>query len=62
MKQFLLGVAIVTGMSVSAMKPATPGPKPKKHHCTSACTKEKHVYAHGEKGHVCTEACKKAKV
>ena len=33
--------------------------KGKEHVCTAACTKEKHVYAHGEKGHVCTEACKK---
>lgn len=29
------------------------------HKCTKACTKEKHAYAHGEKGHVCGEACKK---
>lgn len=31
----------------------------KEHKCTKACTKEKHVYAHGEKGHVCGDACKK---
>ena len=31
----------------------------KEHKCTAACTKKKHVYAHGEKGHVCTDACKK---
>ena len=33
--------------------------KLKDHVCTKACTKEKHAYAHGEKGHVCTDACKK---
>ncbi|MBA4196357.1 MAG: hypothetical protein C0459_02275 [Chitinophaga sp.] len=33
--------------------------KLKDHKCTAACTKDKHVYAHGEKGHVCTAACKK---
>jgi hypothetical protein len=31
----------------------------KEHKCTKACTKDKHVYAHGEKGHVCGDACKK---
>ena len=31
----------------------------KDHKCTKACTKEKHMYAHGEKGHTCGEACKK---
>ncbi len=31
----------------------------KEHKCTKACTKDKHVYAHGEKGHTCGEACKK---
>ena len=31
----------------------------KEHKCTKACTKEKHIYAHGEKGHTCGEACKK---
>jgi len=31
----------------------------KEHKCTKACTKEKHAYAHGEKGHTCGEACKK---
>ncbi|MCA6454033.1 MAG: hypothetical protein IM582_12715, partial [Chitinophagaceae bacterium] len=25
----------------------------KEHKCTKACTKEKHAYAHGEKGHTC---------
>lgn len=33
--------------------------KMKEHKCTKACTKDKHVYAHGEKGHVCTAACHK---
>jgi photosystem II stability/assembly factor-like uncharacterized protein len=33
--------------------------KKKEHVCTAACTKEKHVYAHGEKGHTCTDACHK---
>lgn len=31
----------------------------KEHVCTKACSKDKCVYAHGEKGHVCTDACKK---
>lgn len=31
----------------------------KEHKCTKACTKDKHAYAHGEKGHVCGDACKK---
>lgn len=31
----------------------------KEHKCTKACTKEKHAYAHGEKGHTCGDACKK---
>ncbi len=33
--------------------------KPKKHVCTSSCTKENHMYAHGEKGHACKDECKK---
>jgi hypothetical protein len=36
--------------------------KQKEHVCTAACTKEKHAYAHGEKGHTCTDACKKSKM
>lgn len=31
----------------------------KEHKCTAACTKAKHMYAHGEKGHTCGDACKK---
>ena len=33
--------------------------KMKEHVCTKECTKDKHAYAHGEKGHTCTDACKK---
>ena len=35
--------------------------KMKENVCTKACTKDKHAYAHGEKGHTCTDACKKMK-
>ncbi|MES2004230.1 MAG: hypothetical protein V4450_06900 [Bacteroidota bacterium] len=31
----------------------------KEHKCSKACTKDKHAFAHGEKGHVCGDACKK---
>ncbi|HWY34097.1 MAG TPA: hypothetical protein VNX68_05585 [Nitrosopumilaceae archaeon] len=62
MKQMFMALTIITGMSVAAMSQSPNQEKLKKHHCTAACTKGKHVYAHGEKGHVCTDACKKAKV
>lgn len=46
----------LTALSVPAQ--TTKPEKLKKHHCTEKCTKEKHVYAHGEKGHTCDASCK----
>jgi hypothetical protein len=60
MKQLLMAVAIMGGLSFTTLAANNDtNTKPKKHHCTAACTNGKHVYAHGEKGHVCTDACKK---
>jgi len=59
MKKLLVAAAIFGSMSMTAVAQADQTAKLKKHHCTAACTKEKHAYAHGEKGHVCTDACKK---
>ena len=70
MKQIIVIFALVLGFAFTVSAQTTPQKKEKKemksettqlkdHVCTSACTPEKHVYAHGEKGHVCTDACKK---
>jgi len=61
MKQLLMVLAIIGGLSFSSAANYHTVDKPGKHHCTAACTKDKHVYAHGEKGHVCKYACKKGK-
>ena len=67
MKKAFLMIAFA-GMLLSASaqgdKKASPQSDSKKvalkeHVCTKACSKDKCVYAHGEKGHVCTDACKK---
>ncbi len=54
-------VLLMTGfLSTGAMAQTAPKKEAlKEHKCTKACTKTKHVYAHGEKGHVCDDACKK---
>ncbi len=49
---------LIAGLSLTTVS-AQQKEKMKDHKCTAACTKEKHVYAHGEKGHKCTEACHK---
>lgn len=60
MKQFLLAIAMIMGISIGANAQTSPKKvKGTKHHCTAACVKGKHMYAHGEKGHVCTADCKK---
>ncbi|GAC1537469.1 MAG: hypothetical protein NVS3B15_17670 [Sediminibacterium sp.] len=53
----LLVTAMLAGPAMAQQEKKT---HLKEHRCTAACTKEKHAYAHGEKGHVCTDACKKA--
>jgi hypothetical protein len=64
MKKVMLMVAMA-GIMFAAHAQADKKEAPKKdaklkdHVCTKACTKDHHVYAHGEKGHVCTDACKK---
>lgn len=61
MKQLLIAMAIIGELSFSSDANYHAGDKPRKHHCTAASTKDKHVYAHGEKDHVCTDDCKKEK-
>ncbi len=61
MKHLIMSVALLASVSLGVAAQIKSTEKPKKHHCTAACTNGKHVYAHGEKGHVCTDACKKAK-
>jgi len=59
MKQLFFTIVTILAMSTGAFSQAgSPKGKPVKHQCTAACTKEKHMYAHGEKGHVCSSACK----
>jgi hypothetical protein len=57
MKTFA-AIVLFAAMSTTVVNAQTKE-KMKEHKCTSACTKDKHVYAHGEKGHKCTDACKK---
>ena len=60
MKQFLLAIVMIMGISIGAnAQTATKKVKATKHHCTAACANGKHMYAHGEKGHVCTAECMK---
>ena len=63
MKKVMLMVAMAgilfTANAQTDKKADKKDAKMKEHVCTKACTKEKHAYAHGEKGHVCTDACKK---
>lgn len=49
---------LIAGLSVTTVS-AQQKEKTKEHKCGTACTKEKHAYAHGEKNHKCTEACHK---
>lgn len=60
MKKLILFSFLFLGITaISNAQTSTQKAKLKKHHCTTACTNGKHMYAHGEKGHVCTEECKK---
>jgi Ni/Co efflux regulator RcnB len=65
MKKVLLLLAVAGIMATAHAQGDTKKEAPKsdmkmkEHVCTKACTKDHHVYAHGEKGHVCTDACKK---
>ncbi len=60
MKQFLLAIVMIMGISIGAnAQTANKKVKLTKHHCTAACANGKHMYAHGEKKHVCTAECKK---
>lgn len=53
-------ILLMTGfLSTSAFAQTDKKDAPKEHKCTKACTKNKHAYAHGEKGHTCGDACKK---
>lgn len=59
MKQILLAIVMMTGISIGAnAQTATKKEKATKHVCTTSCTDGKHMFAHGEKGHVCTTNCK----
>jgi hypothetical protein len=61
MKKFMLTGLLLGGLAAGAYSQGEKPGKLKKHQCTTACTRDHHVYAHGEKGHVCTDACKKGK-
>jgi hypothetical protein len=59
MKQFLLAIVMIMGISIGAnAQTSTKKVKAPKHHCTAACANGKHMYAHGEKKHTCTAECK----
>ena len=55
----LMGSFLIMSAPTMAQQKDTKKEVLKEHKCTKACTKDKHVYAHGEKGHVCGDACKK---
>jgi len=68
MKNLILVVAIIAGLSTACNAQTTTGKEKKKttgiemkdHVCTDACHKSRQcVYTHGEKGHSCTVECAK---